>query len=50
MEGCLTVGRMTTTGLAIAAIATIAIGLAPAVITGVYDAALRAATALVGGS
>jgi NADH-quinone oxidoreductase subunit N len=43
-------GRMTTTGLAVAAIATIAIGLAPAVITGVYDAALRAATALVGGS
>ena len=36
--------------LVIAAAATVAIGLVPNVIIGVYDAALRAATALMGGA
>jgi len=43
-------GRSTRAGLLIAAAATIAIGLVPNVIIGVYDAALRAATALMGGA
>lgn len=45
-----TVGRLTRAGLVIAAVATIAIGLVPNVIIGVYDAALRAASALMGGA
>lgn len=43
-------GASTRAGLAIAAIATLAIGLIPNVIIGVYDAALRAASALLGGA
>ena len=43
-------GGFTRAGLVIAAVATIAIGVVPNVVIGVYDAALRAATALMGGA
>jgi NADH-quinone oxidoreductase subunit N len=43
-----TIGRATRAGLAVAAIGTVVIGVAPWVIVGVYDAALQAATALFG--
>jgi hypothetical protein len=43
-----TLGRSTRAGLAIAAIATVAIGVVPWAILGVYNAALQAATALFG--
>ena len=43
-------GGFTRAGLVIAGAATIAIGLVPNVVIGVYDAALRAATALMGGA
>jgi NADH-quinone oxidoreductase subunit N len=43
-----TVGTFTKAGLAIAALGTVAIGLVPAITTMVYDAALKAASALLG--
>jgi NADH-quinone oxidoreductase subunit N len=42
------VGAFTKVGLAIAAVATITIGLVPPITTVVYDAALKAAAALMG--
>ncbi|MEA2622439.1 MAG: hypothetical protein QOH61_1349, partial [Chloroflexota bacterium] len=44
----ITIGSFTRAGLAIAAIGTVAIGLVPQVTGAVYEAALRAATALLG--
>ena len=43
-----TVGLLTKAGLTIAAAGTIAIGLVPAITSMVYDAALKAASALLG--
>jgi NADH-quinone oxidoreductase subunit N len=44
----ITIGAFTRVGLTIAGVATIAIGVLPAVTTVVYDAALKAAAALIG--